>query len=96
MVSGLSKKIVFVLVFVFVVSGLLMVEPSVAPVTMPPKPSPAPEIVSVEISNMPYVASPIYTTDPYTGKEQLISEGYTRANGTITITIKNRPFYIIH
>jgi len=92
LLSGLGKKFALVLVFVFAVSVVFLVEPSTAPVTMPSNPSPAPEIISVEINNTPYVASPIYTTDPYTGKEQLISEGYTRTNGTITITIKNRPF----
>jgi len=49
LLSGLGKKFVLVMVFVFVVSGLFLVEPSTAPVTTLSNPSPAPEIISVEI-----------------------------------------------
>jgi len=89
----LSKKFVLILLFTLVVSGvlLLLVEPVVAPVTMPSNPKAAPEIVSVEIHHNPVWCPPVYTTNPYTGEITLTSPGYWRPFGTIEITIKNQP-----
>jgi hypothetical protein len=75
-----------------VVSGVFLISPCVAPVTMPANPSPAPEVVSVEINNNPRVVSPTYTTDPYTGEVKQTSTGSTTQNGSIVVTIKNIPF----
>jgi len=71
----------------------MLVESCVAPVTVPANPSAAPEIVSVEIHNNPIIKPPTYTTNPYTGKEEIISSGGPYApNGSIIITLKNQPF----
>jgi len=72
---------------------LLLVEPVVAPVTVPANPKAGPEIVSVEIHNDPIIKPPAYTTNPYSGEEQIVLPGGPFApNGSITITLKNYPF----
>ena len=91
-VVNLSKKFVLMLFFISVVSGLLLVESCVAPVTMPANPSPAPEIVSVVAHDNPEWIPPKYTTNPYTGEVTIIYSGYWRPNGVIEITIKNPSF----
>jgi hypothetical protein len=73
-------------------SVLLLVEPCVAPVTVPANPSPAPEIVSVTINSAHYWRPPTYTTNPYTGETKEIEPGHYVPNGTVEIIIKNRPF----
>jgi hypothetical protein len=39
-----------------------------------------------------YDVAPVYGTDPYTGKTELIREGYHVNNRTIDVTINNQPF----
>ena len=69
----------------------LLIDPCVAPVTVPNNPSVGPE-VSAEIHNNPWVMEPGYYTDPYTGEKHQITPGYSMSRGSITLTIKNRPF----
>lgn len=71
---------------------LLLVEPCVAPVTVPAKPKPGPEIVSVVVHNNPVWRPPITQTNPYTGEVLSTQRGMSLPNGTVEITIKNRPF----
>ena len=92
MVSGLSKKNVFVLVFVFVVSVVFLVEPCLAPVTVPTNPKPAPEVVSVTVDHKPVWFPPIIYTDPYSGATSEMAPGYWMQEGYIEIKIKNQPF----
>jgi hypothetical protein len=91
MMLRLSKKFVFMLLFILVASGMLLVVPCVVPVTMPVNPSSAPE-VSVVVNANHFWNPPIYTTNPYTGESAQIAQGYWIPDGTIEITIKNRPF----
>jgi len=88
----LSKKFVFMLVFAAIVSGLLLVEPCMAPVTVPAKPNAGPDIVSVEVHHHPQTYSPSYTTDPYTGNKYQTSSGGITQGGEVVIKIKNQPF----
>jgi len=88
---GLGKRFVLVLVCVFVVSGVFLVESCVAPVTVPSNPSAAPEIVSIVFHHDPIWCPPTYSTNPYTGEVTETYSGYWRPNGTVDITIKNRP-----
>ena len=89
----LSKKFALLLIFVLVMSSLFLVEFCVAPVTVPANPSAAPEIVSVEIHNDPIWYPPTYSVpDPYTGEVTQTRPGYWGSNGSIILTIKNRPF----
>jgi len=92
MMTFLNKKVTLVLIFTSVISGLLLVEPCMAPITVPEQPRLGPEIVSVVIDNNPLVIPPGYYTDPYTGETYQISTGRTDPRGNVTITIKNRPF----
>jgi hypothetical protein len=87
----LSKKFVIMLVCVLVVSGVFLIEPSFGAAVMPEPSSPAPEVVSVVVHNDPIWNPPTYTTNPFTG-EVTESPGTWRQNGTIVVTIKNRPF----
>ena len=91
-VVNLSKKFVLMLFFISVVSGLLLVESCVAPVIVPANPSPAPEVVSVVVNHKPVWVPPIIYTDPFTGAASEMAPGYWMQEGTIDITIKNRPF----
>jgi len=91
LLSGLGKKFALLLSFIVVLS-LLSVELSVAPVNMPSNPSVAPEVVSVVVNHNPIWRPPIYTTNPYTGEVTETSPGMYLQNGTVDVTIKNRPF----
>ncbi|MCL2643085.1 MAG: hypothetical protein FWD52_06210 [Candidatus Bathyarchaeota archaeon] len=84
------KKFALTLIFIFVL-GLSLFEPSVAPVTMPTNSKAAPE-VSVEIHNKPVWVPPTHNTNTYTGEVTELKPGYYTPNGSIVITIKNRPF----
>ncbi|MCL1977204.1 MAG: hypothetical protein FWG55_03740 [Candidatus Bathyarchaeota archaeon] len=88
---GLGKKFVLTLILAVAVSGLLLVESCMAPVTVPANPMPAPE-VSVEIQNHPIWHPPTDHTNPYTGEVIYSIPGYYSINGSIVITIKNRSF----
>lgn len=55
------------------------------------KPS-APEF-NVKFEAYPYDVQPTYSTDPYSGKRELIQESYRNENLTIIITIKNQPYF---
>jgi len=91
--TGLSKKIVLTLLcVVFVYGSLLLIEPCVAPVTMPEQSINGPEIVSIEIRNDPIYHLPTYTNDSYTGETTQTSQGYTSLNGRILIRLKNSYF----
>jgi hypothetical protein len=88
----IDKKSTLTLIYMLIISGLLLIEPCIAPVTTPNKPVSGPEITSVIIHNNPFIAPPIYTSDPYTGESYQTSAGYTAPNGSIIITLKNQPF----
>jgi hypothetical protein len=88
---GLGKKFVITLIFILVALGLLLVTPVVAPVTMPEQPKSGPEISSVEIHHNPIWKPPTNWTDPYTGQVLSSTPGRWIQNGSIEITIKNRP-----
>jgi len=88
----LGKRFVLVLVCGLVLSGVLLVESVVAPVTVPSNPSAAPEIVSVIFHHNPIWRPPVYSTNSYTGEVTEVTRGYWRPNGTVDITIKNRSF----
>jgi hypothetical protein len=88
----LSKKFALILIFIIAVSCVLLVESVVAPVTMPVNPESAPEIVSIKINSNHYWRPPTYSTNPYTGVTTETVLGKYVPNGTIEITIKNRPF----
>ena len=81
-----------VLIFILSASCLLLAETCVAPVTMPANPSPSPEIDSVVIHNNPMWRPPEYSTNPYTGEVTETVPGHWAWNGSIVVTIKNRPF----
>ncbi|MDR2204254.1 MAG: hypothetical protein LBE76_08205 [Nitrososphaerota archaeon] len=88
---NVCKKFALLLVFTLVSSSLFLVGPCIAPVTMPTNPSSAPE-VSVEIHNNPIWHPPTYTTNPYTDETTQTHPGGYSTNGSIILTIKNRPF----
>jgi len=95
MVIRLSKKfraLPFVLLVFSMLLLLLLVEPCVAPISVPMFPSAAPEIVSVKINSNHQYFPPSYSSNPYTGETTQTSPARYRPNGTIEITIKNRPF----
>jgi hypothetical protein len=77
---------------IFIVVGLLLVEPCVASITVPNNPETAPEIVSVKINSDHYWWPPSYSTDPYTGETTQVFSGKYVPIGSIEITIKNCPF----
>jgi hypothetical protein len=87
-----SKKFTLMLIFTITLSGLLLIEPTIAPVTMPTNPREAPEIISVVVHNNPVWNPPVTVTDPYTGDVTYSTPGSWRGNGSIEITIRNRPF----
>jgi hypothetical protein len=82
------------LILMLTVLGVfLVVEPCVAPVTVPDHPKAGPEIASVEVHNNPWVQEPGNGgSDPYTGEPYPGTPGQKIARGNISITIKNRPF----
>ncbi|MCL2172131.1 MAG: hypothetical protein FWB84_00575 [Candidatus Bathyarchaeota archaeon] len=87
-----SKKITGYLILMVVTSyGLLMVEPSVAVITVSDKPSSGPEIDSVVIYNTPVWTVP-NIIDSYTGAFVTTGPGFWTQNGTVEITIKNTLF----
>jgi hypothetical protein len=88
----LSEKFVVILFFSITVSGLLLIEPCMAPVTIPTNPKAGPEITSVTIHNTPIWKPPVTATNPYNGEVTANKPGYWIQNGTIEITIKNHPF----
>lgn len=89
----LCRKIVLMLSVTLIILGvLLLVEPSSAPITTPSWPKSGPEIVSVEMHHNPIWNPPTNWTDPYTGQVLSSTLGYYIQNGSIEITIKNRPF----
>jgi hypothetical protein len=92
--KSLSKKLVLMLLLFFSLTllGVGFVGFCVAPVTVPARPEAAPEIVSVKINTNHRYSPPIYSTNPYTGETTLAYSGSYVPNGTIEITIKNRPF----
>ncbi|MDR0470523.1 MAG: hypothetical protein LBH79_02200, partial [Nitrososphaerota archaeon] len=87
-----SKKFTLILIFTMTASGLLLIEPCTAPVTVPANPKAAPEIISVVIHNNPIWKPPVTYTDSYTGEITYSNPGYWTCNGSIEITIRNRPF----
>lgn len=88
---GLCKKVVMLLFCSLFVFGLLLVEPVVAPVTVPVNPSSGPE-VSVVIYNNPIWVPPEDHVNSYTGEILYTTPGGYAFNGSIVITIKNSPF----
>jgi hypothetical protein len=68
---------------------LLVIESSVALITVPNQPSSGPEIDSVVIHNTPVWTIP-NINDPYTGVFVTTGPGYWTQKGTVEITIKNR------
>ncbi|MCL2641935.1 MAG: hypothetical protein FWD52_00230 [Candidatus Bathyarchaeota archaeon] len=88
----LSKKIAVVSILVLVMLGALLVESCVAPIVTPTNPKAAPEVISVVIHNNPVWEPPITNTNPYTGEVISTQPGYWIYNGSIEITLKNRPF----
>jgi hypothetical protein len=91
-VVNLGKNFLLLLIVSLAILGVLLVEPVVAPVTMPTNPSPAPEIISAVAHDDPEWMPPIYSTNPYTGEVTTIYSAYWRPNGTVEITIKNPSF----
>jgi hypothetical protein len=91
MVSLGRKKVVCVLFFVFVISGVFLVGSVVGATVMPESSISAPEVVSVVVYNDPIWNPPTYTTNPFTG-EVTEHSGTWSQNGTIEVTIKNRSF----
>lgn len=91
MMSNLNKHIV-VCFSIFVILCLSLVGSCVAPITVPAKPEAPPEIVSVKINSNHKYYPPTYSTNPYTGETTIEHYGQYYTNGTIEITIKNRPF----
>jgi hypothetical protein len=96
-----NKKFTLILIFTLTVSGLLLVEPCMAPVTVPTNSKSGPEIISVEIHNDPIWVPPVTTTHSYIDMNtgEIINEeithtlsGYWKPNGSIVITVKNQPF----
>jgi hypothetical protein len=83
---------VIILFFSLTILGILLIEPCVAPVTVPANPKSGPEIASVVINNDPVWSPPLIITDPYTGEVTYSAPGCWVQNGNIEITIKNRPF----
>ncbi|MDR0461380.1 MAG: hypothetical protein LBH62_08165 [Nitrososphaerota archaeon] len=65
--ATLNKKFGIILCLI-VLSVLLLVDPCIAPVTVPNNPKNGPEIASVAISNDPVWSPPLIITDPFTGK----------------------------
>jgi len=57
---------------------LLLVEPCMAPVTVPDNPKAGPEIASVTIHNTPIWKPPVITTNPILAKLQItnLATGY--------------------
>jgi len=90
--ASLSKKVVLMFLLILTVSVLVLVESCVAPVIMPTNPNPAPEIVSIVIHNDPMWRPPEYSTNSYTGEVTETVPGHWAWNGSIVVTIKNRPF----
>jgi hypothetical protein len=89
----LKKNFVLMLTILLIVLGvLLVVEPCVAPVTVPVKPIAGPDIVSVEVHHYPVTYQPTYTTDPYSGEKYQNPPGRTTQLGDIAVKIKNRSF----
>jgi hypothetical protein len=85
-----KKKFTTMLFFTLFVSCLLLIEPCVAPVTVPANPRPAPDIVSVKNNDAPTWIPPTYYTHSYTGEVTQSTPGHYSYNGSIIITIKNR------
>jgi hypothetical protein len=91
--TRLNKKPTVLFSVLLILSMLLVLVGScVAPVTVPMYPESAPEIVSVKINSNHQYYPPVYSTNPYTGKTTLAAYARYWPNGTIVITIKNRPF----
>jgi hypothetical protein len=88
----LTKKTTLMLIFSLTVLSTLLIEPCVAPITIPNKPKEGPEVVSVVIHNAPIWSPPVTNTNPYTGEVLSTQPGYSYHNGTLEMTIKNRPF----
>jgi hypothetical protein len=88
----LKKKTVLMIVILLIVSGVLLIEPCMASVTIPANPKAGPEITFVTIHNTPIWNPPVITTNPYTGEVTNNKPGYWIQNGTIEITIKNKSF----
>jgi len=89
--SPLGKRLAYVLVFI-IAFGLVLVEPCMAPVTVPVKPNGGPEVVSVVVHNNPVWRPPVIHTNPYTGEILSTDQGMSLSNGTVEVTIRNRPF----
>jgi len=87
-----SKKVMLTIIVTMALSWSLLIETTTAPVTVPANPRPAPEIISVIIHNNPIWKPPVTYTDAYTGDITYSNPGYFTSNGSIEITIKNRPF----
>jgi hypothetical protein len=87
-----KKHTVILLIFTITFSWLLLIEPTTAPVTVPANPKSAPEIISVIIHNTPIWNPAVTTTDTYTGEVTYSNPGHYTCNGSIEITLKNRPF----
>jgi hypothetical protein len=87
-----TSTVILLLIFTMAVSGLFLIEPTTAPVTVPANPKAAPEIVSVIIHNNPIWNPAVTTTDTYTGEVTYSNPGHYTCNGSIEITIKNQPF----
>jgi hypothetical protein len=82
MVSLGRKKVVCVVFFVFVISGVFLVGSVVGASVMREPSISAPEVVSVVVYNDPIWNPPTYTTNPFTG-EVTEHSGTWSQNGTI-------------
>jgi hypothetical protein len=98
--DSIGKSFSLLFVIILAVSSLIMVELASAQSI----PTPAVPTFSVQLANHSYdvpsipPASPTYTTDPYSGKQVILTPGssgipsYHVQNFTIDITIVNQPY----
>jgi hypothetical protein len=91
LLTGLNRTFTSLLIILTIASSIFLIETCVAPVTVPDNPKSGPEIASVVIHNDPIWKPPTNWTDPYTGQVLSSTPGRWIQNGSIEITISNRP-----
>lgn len=84
---NLSKALPILLVLTLVASAIVLVVPASAQTSDPSTPQ-----FTVKYVNSSYGIPPIYGTDPFTGKQIVITPGSYVDNRTIQITILSQPF----
>jgi len=84
----MSKSATLLFITVLMLSSFIMVGCAFA--ESMPKPY-IPEF-TVKVRDHSYYVPPTYRTDPYTGTNELIREGYVAQNGTIEVSIKPQLF----